>query len=327
MGVHRLAIIARKETLDHITSKKFLLLLLMLSIVVGIGAINGINDYQGNLERYKSGDSSNIPSPLSIISPVTEAIGYYGFGAIIAIALGFDLVAGEKETRSLRSLLSHPLYRDEIINGKAIGGILALTIAITAVFTLVFAMLLIQGIVPSLYEFSLMLIIWLITIVFLASNFALALMASVIAGTSSNALILTLIILFVLSFFIPVFGAKFTVNTMLGDNPRDEITIVRYYANSEENEEYLERLEDKQRDYNQKESAINDFLSLFSIQSNYSALTGVFAKPPWDCIDGTPILSFNEVINKVWSELLFFLLYPSLFFGIAYVKFMRMDLR
>ncbi len=327
MKIQRLAIIARKETCDHITSKKFLLLLLMLSIVVGIGAITGINDYQSNLDRYKSGDSSSVPSPLSIISSITEVIGYYGFGAIIAIALGFDLISGEKETKSLRSLLSHPVYRDEIINGKAIGGIAALTIAITVVFMLVFALFLIQGIVPTLYELGLMLIIWLITIIFLASNFALALMASVIAGSSSNALILSLIILFVLSFFIPVFSARVAVYTMLGEDPRDEITIVRYYADSDEDDEYLELLEEKQQDYDQKRFAIHEISSLFSIQHNYYVLTGVFAKPSWDCIDGTPMLSLKEVINQVWSQLLFFLLYPSLFFGIAYVKFMRMDLR
>ncbi|WP_245619014.1 ABC transporter permease subunit [Methanogenium cariaci] len=234
---------------------------------------------------------------------------------------------GEKETKSLRSLLSHPVYRDEIINGKAIGGIAALTIAITVVFMLVFALFLIQGIVPTLYELGLMLIVWLITIIFLASNFALALMASVIAGSSSNALILSLIILFVLSLFIPVFSARVAVYTMLGENPRDELSIVRYYADSDEDYEYSERLEEKQQDYNQKYSAIYEISSLFSIQRNYSDLTRVFAKPSWDCIDGTPILSFEEVMNQAWLQLLFFLLYPSIFFGIAYVKFMRMDLR
>ncbi len=71
----------------------------MLSIVVGIGAITGINDYQNNLDRYKSGDSSSVPSPLSIISSITEVIGYYGFGAIIAIALGFDLISGGKRDK------------------------------------------------------------------------------------------------------------------------------------------------------------------------------------------------------------------------------------
>jgi ABC-type Na+ efflux pump permease subunit len=47
-------------------------------------------------------------------------------GAILAIAMGFDLITREKESHSLKSLLSHPVFRDEIINGKALGGILVL---------------------------------------------------------------------------------------------------------------------------------------------------------------------------------------------------------
>jgi len=58
------------------------------------------------------------------------------FGGMLAIATGFDVVPKEKETRSLKTLLSHPVYRDEVINGKALAGVAALGIALISAFVL-----------------------------------------------------------------------------------------------------------------------------------------------------------------------------------------------
>ena len=72
--------------------------------------------------------------------------------------MGFDLISKEKETKALKILLSHPIYRDEVINGKALGGLMALAIALGITFIVTFAILLISGIVPEGDELSKILI-------------------------------------------------------------------------------------------------------------------------------------------------------------------------
>ncbi|GEM_PF-4930676 len=44
-----------------------------------------------------------------------------GIGVVLGIAMGVDLVTREKESKSLKSLLAYPVFRDEMINGKAPG--------------------------------------------------------------------------------------------------------------------------------------------------------------------------------------------------------------
>ncbi|MEM4156431.1 MAG: ABC transporter permease subunit, partial [Archaeoglobaceae archaeon] len=74
---------------------------------------------------------------------MAPAIGFFGgsvafVGGIFGIALGFDLITREKESGTLRTLLTHPVFRDEIIIGKAIAAFFAICIAvaITSLFML-----------------------------------------------------------------------------------------------------------------------------------------------------------------------------------------------
>ncbi|MDD4127154.1 MAG: ABC transporter permease subunit [Methanomicrobium sp.] len=341
MEIHRLLTIAHKEFSDHITGKKFLILILMLGIAVAIGTVDGITDYQNNLDQYKSNVgvyASYSPSPMNIFGNIADTIGYFGFGAVIAIALGFDLISGEKETRSLKSLLSHPLYRDEIINGKAIGGILALVVAAVSIFMLTYAILLLQGIVPNLDETIGIVILWLITILFLAANFSLALMSSVIAKNSSSALIISMIILFAITFLFPVAGAKAACYIALGEEPSQLYIDEQSSMTSEE----IEWHEKKAQDYYRNVDTIYSVFRLFSIQNSYLEIKSPLTNPSiylysknrlqnsyysGESNDVTGSFSIWDALSDVWLNIVSLIMFPIVFFGIAYVKFMRMDLR
>jgi len=83
--------------------------------------------------------------------------------AILAIALGFDLITKEKESKSLKQLLLHPIYLDEVINGKALGSTAALLLPLGAVLAVALAALLIVGSTLDLAEFSLILVFGVVT--------------------------------------------------------------------------------------------------------------------------------------------------------------------
>ncbi len=55
-------------------------------------------------------------------------------GMILSGAIGFDLISKEKEDGSLKTVLSSPIYRDALINGKAAGAIATLAITMAATF-------------------------------------------------------------------------------------------------------------------------------------------------------------------------------------------------
>ena len=120
MDLTRLAIISQKELADHVTSKKLILLLIIFCLVLAVETVNGVAYYNELLENYANGSSFEIyqPSPVRVFLGIVNAIGFNGLGIVVGLALGFDLVSGEREDRSLKTILSQPIYRDELITAR-----------------------------------------------------------------------------------------------------------------------------------------------------------------------------------------------------------------
>jgi ABC-2 type transport system permease protein len=69
---------------------------------------------------------------------------------LVAIALGFDAINGEFNRRTMSRLLAQPIYRDALLLGKFLAGLLTLAICLIALWLLVIGFgLLLLGIPPS----------------------------------------------------------------------------------------------------------------------------------------------------------------------------------
>jgi ABC-2 type transport system permease protein len=273
-------------------------------------------------------------------------------GGILAIAIGFDLVSKEKETRSLKSLLSHPVYRDEIINGKALGGVGALGFAMVLALAISLAMLLLFSIVPTAEEFAAILVFGAVTLGFLLAYFAIALMMSTVARESGNALIYTLVIFFAVSSLLPMFGMM-AANAFAGDPPeppqmpRMPQEIVRtsssggYFTSVSQSVVYggtedpeWKAYEEEMKTYIEKRRLISDISSLLSPQSNYQTIAIAVTQPQIFSMMQSPYDTAPEettglagALGKVWMNIAALIVFPSAFFAATYVKFMRMDIR
>jgi len=354
--------IARKEFIDHLTSRIFIIILALFLIISAIAVHQGIGDYNKNLEDYKEqishireevGPEGPVkwmpekPSILLIFRRMSWQITM--LGGILAIAMGFDLISKEKESRSLKSLLSHPIFRDEIINGKALGGILALVFAIGIALIISFAMLLIFSIVPDLNEFTRITLFGVVSVLFLLSYFSIALMTSTVSRDSGSSLIYALIILFALSFFIPTFenavvesvvgeppefpGGRHAIyeSASAGENESTEIPV------KETIEEEWKRYEEESRAYWEKRGAIHDAISVVMPNYNFQAVTEAILNPHFEGLrygvfygpshTAGEEKSLREALEIVWKNILALIIFPLVFFAIAYVKFMRMDIR
>jgi ABC-type transport system involved in multi-copper enzyme maturation permease subunit len=136
-----ISVVAKKEFFDHVMGKKFMVILAILMIISLLAMQQGVESYNKQLDSYKErtaeivghpegmppGGMPEKPSMLFVFQMMSMLFGI--LGAILAIAIGFNLISGEKESGSLKSLLSHPVFRDTIINGKALGGMGALGFA------------------------------------------------------------------------------------------------------------------------------------------------------------------------------------------------------
>ncbi|MGB2842955.1 MAG: ABC transporter permease subunit [Halobacteriota archaeon] len=340
--------VARKEFIDHLTSRKFILILALFLIISAVAMHDGMDYYNHRLENYKEhisqisqikeekgGEPEYMPEKPSILL-IFQMMSYpmSMLGAILTIAMGFDLITRERESRSLKSLLSHPVYRDEIINGKALGGILALVFAVGIAFLILFAMLLLFSIVPDLDEFWRIILFGAVTVMCLLSYFSIALMASTSSENSGRALIYALLVFFAISFAMPVVGGIVT-ESMIGEPPEppefQKTAVIDPEYPNEETEEWL-RYEEEREAYWEKRLAIRDVFGTFSLYCNYDKVAESITDPyltevhtNWYTPGDTT--SIRQSLERVWESILALIILPVVFFAIAYVKFMRLDIR
>jgi len=366
--------VAHKEFFDHIQSRKFVLIFSIFLVIAIIGMIGGIAQYQKDLKSYTDQRSTASSSPLagymderpSVMTVFGTVATYLVFlGAILGIAMGFDLITKEKESKSLKILLSHPVYRDEVINGKALGGIAALVLALSIVLFISLATLLIYGIVPNGGELVLIAVFGIVSFLFIFTYFSIALFMSTISPDSGSALIFTMIIFIVLSSLLPTMANDTVMDALAGSAPQmpqellDQMKVV--VDNSSKStmvsfsdvgsspawKEYNAKMEA----YWEKRGIIQGVLSLFSPTMNYdrianqittAATTNQVSMRSSGSSSATVTVSGTSsafetsdhsdtdivgVLAGIIPNLVALLVFPACFFALSYARFMRMDVR
>src|SRR5580692_10652299 len=121
--------------------------------------------------------------------PLPSFIALLGFLIpLVAIAIGFDAINGEFSRRTLSRVLAQPIYRDALLLGKFLAGLLSLTIALLSLWLLVFGLgLLLLGLPPGGEEMVRMLGFLAATIAYGAVWLALALLFSVLFRAPATA--------------------------------------------------------------------------------------------------------------------------------------------
>lgn len=187
-----LGAVTRKELADHLSGKR-LLILLDLVAVTGLSSIYvaALTIRQSASQVAEGGfvflllfttSGSSLPSFLTFL----------GFlGPLVGLALGFDSINGERARGTLSRILSQPIHRDSVINGKFLAGLIAVSLTLVAL-ALVVSGLGIQliGIPPSTEEVLRVVCFVALTIVYVSFWLSVSILFSVIfrqAATSALA--------------------------------------------------------------------------------------------------------------------------------------------
>jgi ABC-2 type transport system permease protein len=133
----------------------------------------------------------DMPSMLFVFSTFNSKY-FIMIAMVLSITVGFDLITREREDGSLRSLLSHPVYRDSIINGKFLAVVGVLVTAIGMVFLLMLATMLFYSVVPSGDDLPRIFVYFLMALLYCGVFFAFAMMASSIAKNSAMSIMIVL---------------------------------------------------------------------------------------------------------------------------------------
>ena len=211
------------------------------------------------------------------------------FMPIVGITLGFDAINSERSSGTLSRILSQPIYRDAVINGKFLAGVATMTVMLTSIVLLVAGLgLRMIGVPPSSEEAIRLLVFLIMSIVYGAFWLGLSILFSIFfrrvatSALASIALWMFFIALFVFPFFVQMGRAG--LNIMLI-------------------------------------SPITLFWQIITMLLNPSArLLGQAIQTP------SP-LSLDQSLLLVWPHLASIVALTVICFAISYVRFMREEIR
>jgi len=126
--------------------------------------------------------------------PLPSFVSFLGFLVpLMAIGLGFDAVNGEHNRRTLSRILSQPIYRDALLFGKFLAGLITLAISLIVLWLLVIGLgLLMLGVPPGGEEMGRALAFLCVTIFYAGVWLALAMLFSVTFRSPATAALVTL---------------------------------------------------------------------------------------------------------------------------------------
>jgi ABC-2 type transport system permease protein len=200
---------AKKEFLDIIGEKKFLLIFATLLIVVLVSTFQGGLSYSssqstsvtvitGNSTRPGGGGQGNFAfgSAQSLSNSLSSMITNFSLvGGVLAIAISFDTINNERQKGSLKTLLSYPIYRDTIVYGKYLGGLIAVTLVATITFLAGIGVFVsVTGLAMTMDTVIRLLIFFGVSLVYMAIFLAVGLLLSIVLPLPSTSLLASMIV-------------------------------------------------------------------------------------------------------------------------------------
>lgn len=171
--------VVAKELSDYLTSAR----MLILELITVLTALGTVYVATGQLRETVGQDRFLFLRLFTTgQEPLPAFVGFLVFLVpIIAIALAFDAINGELNARTMSRLLAQPIYRDALLLGKFLAGLLTLSLVLTTIWLLICGMGLLRlGVPPGGEETARILWFLVLTIAYGAVWLALGMLCSIL---------------------------------------------------------------------------------------------------------------------------------------------------
>ncbi|QKV17377.1 ABC transporter permease [Oricola thermophila] len=219
--------IALKEAADHMTSARMHLIMLLV-LLTAAGAVYAA------IEQIRATTSEDPYLFLKLFTvarePLPSFASFMGFLLpLVAIALGFDSVNGEFSRRTMSRILAQPIYRDAVLFGKFLGGMLVIGIALLTLWLLMTGLgILLLGLPPSGGDLARSLAYLAATLIYSGVWLALSLAFSTVIRTPATSALAALSVWLVLSMFWSMI-APFIAAAISPADPFDPVSVVNAF--------------------------------------------------------------------------------------------------
>jgi ABC-2 type transport system permease protein len=309
-----LGVVMLKELSDHLTSIRMRVLewlVVLVALAALYGAIQQIKDTTAEdpflFLRLFTTSRDPLPSFVSFLSFLVP---------LMAIGLGFDAVNGEHNRRTLSRILSQPIFRDALLFGKFLAGLVTLSISLITLWLLVIGLgLLLIGIPPGAEEIARSFVFLLVTIVYAGVWLALALLFSILFRSAATAALVTLGLWLLVTFIWPVLSGALA-QIIVPPDPR-YTALGLQTPGTAQLEQILARF---------SPSTLYAEIVVALLDPTTRALGPIYLSQLQGAVLGAP-LPFAESVLIAWPQMVGMIATAIVLFVIGYVIFQRQEVR
>jgi ABC-2 type transport system permease protein len=309
-----LGVVMLKELSDHLSSVRMRVLewlVVLVALAALYGAIQQIKDTTAEdpflFLRLFTTSRDPLPSFVSFLSFLVP---------LMAIGLGFDAVNSEHNRRTLSRILSQPIYRDALLFGKFLAGLVTLSISLITLWLLVIGIgLFLIGIPPGLEEIARSFVFLLVTIVYAGVWLALALLFSILFRSAATAALVTLGLWLLVTFIWPVLSGALA-QIIVPPDPR-YTALGLQTPGTAQLEQILARF---------SPSTLYAEVVVALLDPTTRALGPIYLSQLQGAVLGAP-LPFAESVLIAWPQMVGMIATAIVLFVIGYVIFQRQEVR
>ena len=302
-----------KELADFFGTRRFVVLLLLIA-VAGVWA--AYNASQVILDEAGQAPTEFVFLRLFTASRGGSAITFIFFlgvfGPLLGLSLGFNAINDERARGTLARLLAQPIHRDALINGKFFAAITVLGITILCLTLVIIGVgLFTLGFSPSVDEMVRTGLFFAATLLYVAVWLALSILFSLLFDRAVVSAMASLGLWLALTFFVPFFSTNIA-DIIVSDSEDAEVAA----ADLIKWERRIDRLSPAALYRESTQTLLNPqirTLGLITLED----LEGVLPNP----------VPLEQSISLVWPHLTGMLAMLAVIFALAYLKFMREEIR
>ncbi len=304
----------RKELADHFSSKRFLILFALICVAGVSATYVAAQSIHGDV----SGDSKSgfvflklFTASEGMLPPFVTFIGF--LGPLVGLALGFDAINSEQARGTLSRILSQPIYRDSVINGKFLAGVVTIALMLLSIGLLLGGMgLRMIGIPPTFEELLRVMSFLTLSVVYVAFWMSLSILFSIAFKQTATSALAGMAVWIFATFFLPML-AGVAADSMVKIGPDSSISELLAHANWQS---MLSRI---------SPSTLYEEATVTVLTPGIRSVGPILVEQTRGMLPNP--LSWSQSLLIVWPDVVGLVALTLICFAVSYVMFMRQEIR
>jgi len=319
IDTHGLLVVFKKELADNFASYRFVLLFALIAMV------SLISTYMTGVGLRE--ELEGVAKPKFVFLMLFTSTGAWFslvqfvafFGPLIGLVLGFDSINREKSAGTMSKLVSQPIFRDSIINGKFLAGVTTVAIIFVSIVLVISGLgLRVLGVVPGIEEVWRIIIYLIISIIYVSFWLGISMLFSILFRSIATSALASIAVWIFFSFFLSL-TANAVANAVvpIPSSGAETETVIRH-ARIQEGVRLISPMEL----YSDATATVIDPMrkttrSLVLMGPMERLLSSRFQNP----------LALSQSILVVWPYIVSLVALTLVCFGFSYAVFMRQEIR